>query len=523
MRKFTFTLLLVVLCLLDSFGQNITLGSLSTNSLCGGATNFTISYSLSGTFVSNQVKVELSDKNGSFANPQLLTTSSSNPISVSIPQSNPSGINYKIRLVTVSPIVQSAESAAITFSKISSLNIYNTQNDDITFNELNIMCTGRVLTITTALTDTSGMTFQWKKDGVNILQSGTYSKYRLSSQARYTVSATQGTCPTVNSPYGPYVYYYNTINWSTVVVVNGSSNQCNGNTIGLFAAAYTDSVTYQWYKDNTLIPGATSRNYTASQSGVYKYIGLDGGCNYNGSTSPLTIVPPTTISVKDTLGSGTRNVCTGASVKLFTSVIGGNNTSIIYSWKRNNVDIVGANSSTYLANQSGIYNAIATQSNCVTNSSTYSLNQTSTINNPTISFTDSVKCTGQTIGLSSNNYFSNSAIFQWKKNNLNISGANSINYVASSTGNYKLSITDNSCSAESSPVSLRIGGFQQSVKTSSWTDISTWSCGSLPNATDEVIINSGHTVNIPDNYSSIIKSLTLRGILIHGLNSSINF
>jgi hypothetical protein len=278
MRKFTIALFLL-LPLFSSIGQSITLGSLSTYSLCGGSTGFSISYTRSGTFISTQVRIELSDKNGSFTSPQTLATSSSNPISVSIPSSNPSGVNYKIRLVTVSPIVQSAESSAITFSKITSLNIYNTQNDDITYNELNIMCTGRVLTITTALTDTSGMTFQWKKDGVNISQSGNYSKYRLSSQARYTVSATQGTCPTINSPYGPYVYYYNTINWNTVVVVNGSTNQCNGNGVGLFAAAYTDSISYQWYRDNAQIPGATSRNYTATQSGVYKYVGLDGGCN----------------------------------------------------------------------------------------------------------------------------------------------------------------------------------------------------------------------------------------------------
>jgi trimeric autotransporter adhesin len=504
------------------YSQSISLTSLSSYSLCAGVTNFSVAYTTTGTFTNNQINVELSDKGGSFTNSQIIGSGTSSPIAATIPSNLPSGINYKVRLASISPVVRSNESAVITFSKITSLNIYNTQNDDITYNELNIMCTGRKLTVTTALTDTSGMTFQWGKDGVNILQSGNYSKYTLSSQARYTVSATQGTCPTINSPYGPYVYYYSTINWNTVVVVNGSTNQCNGNGIGLFAAAYTDSISYQWYRDNAPISGATSRNYTATQSGVYKYVGLDGGCNYNGNTPQLNIVPSTSIEVTDTLNRNLVNVCTGSIIKMFAKLTGGNNTAISYSWQRNGSNILGANNSSYVANQSGTYKAIATQSNCITNSSIFTLNQNSTISNPTIIFTDSVKCAGQTIHLSTN-YYTNSAIFQWKKDNVNIIGANSSSYNATLTGNYNLSVIDNTCNSESSSKDLTIGGFQQSIKTSSWTDNSTWSCGSIPSLTDEVIINTGHIVSIPDNYSSVIKKLILKGTLLHGNNSVIGF
>ena len=179
MKKITFTLSLIILCLYGCFVQSITLGSLSTNSLCGGSTNFSVSYSTTGTFTNNQINIELSDKTGSFTNYQVIGSGTTSPIAATIPSNLPSGINYKIRLASVSPVVRSNESAAITFSKISFLNIYNTQNDNITYNELNIMCTGRKLTITTALTDTSGMTFQWRKDGVNITEAATYSKYKL--------------------------------------------------------------------------------------------------------------------------------------------------------------------------------------------------------------------------------------------------------------------------------------------------------------------------------------------------------
>lgn len=505
----------------NTFGQSISLGTISTNALCKGSTNLTIAYSLSGTFVNNQVSVLISDKDGSFINAQTLAISATSPISATVPSNYPSGVNYKIKLVTASPAVQSAESGSITFSPISTLNIYNTKNDNITYNELNIMCTGRVLTITTALTDTSGMTFQWKKDGVNIA-GATSSKYRLNSQGRYTVSATQGNCPTINSPYGPYVYYYNTINWTTSVGVSGSTTQCNGGSVGLFAAAYTDSVGYQWYRDNQIITGATSRSYIATQSGVYKYVGLDGGCNYNGTTPRLSIInTPISVSVVDSLNRTTANICSGSNIKLMANTLGGDSQNLSFSWQKNNITISGANSSTYITNQAGTYKSIVTQLNCGNTSASYNLATTNLLQT-SITSVDSVKCLGQSITLSSN-YYTPTALYQWKKNNQNILGANSQNYNASLSGAYTLSISDYSCNGTSNIKTLQIGGIQQSLKTSSWTDLSTWSCGTIPTSIDEITINTGHIVTIPDNYSSMIKKLILKGSLLHGINSKIEF
>jgi trimeric autotransporter adhesin len=508
------------------YSQSISLTSLSSYSLCAGVTNFSVAYTTTGTFTNNQINVELSDKGGSFTNSQIIGSGTSSPIAATIPSNLPSGINYKVRLASISPVVRSNESSVITFSKISYLNIYNTQNDNITYNELNIMCTGRKLTITTALTDTSGMTFQWRKDGVNIIQAATYSKYKLSSQGRYAVSATQGTCPVINSPQGPYVYYYDSINWTTSVGVSGSATQCAGNSVSLFAAAYTDSVRYQWYRDNQVISGATNRNYTASQSGVYRYIGTDGGCVYDGTTGRFSIInTPVSVTLLDTLNRTNTAICTGGGLKLFATALGGDAPMQTYAWQKNNIAISGATANNYTATQSGTYKVTVTQTGCSSVNSSYILNYANTIPTPTLNALDTIRCSGQTSLINSNsNYVSNTLTYQWKRNNVNIVGANVRSYTANTTGNYSFSIIDNACNANSNPVGVRIGGVQQSLKTSNWTDITTWSCGNVPVLTDEVIINSGHLVTIPNNYASTIKKLIFKGgILSYGLNSSIGF
>lgn len=53
----------------------------------------------------------------------------------------------------------------------------------------------------------------------------------------------------------------------------------------------------------------------------------------------------------------------------------------------------------------------------------------------------------------------------------------------------------------------------QSVKTGNWNDASVWSCGRTPIVTDEITINAGHTVSIPNGINATLKFLYLLGTL----------
>jgi hypothetical protein len=90
---------------------------------------------------------------------------------------------------------------------------------------------------------------------------------------------------------------------------------------------------------------------------------------------------------------------------------------------------------------------------------------------------------------------------------------------ATQSGSYTYTITQGSCTATSDPLVINIGDKQQSIKTFSWNDASTWSCGTVPVVTEDILINKGHTVTIPNNYTGFMKDLQLNGSLNYGTNA----
>jgi hypothetical protein len=79
------------------------------------------------------------------------------------------------------------------------------------------------------------------------------------------------------------------------------------------------------------------------------------------------------------------------------------------------------------------------------------------------------------------------------------------------------------CIISSNTLKINIGNKQQSIKTNNWNDTSSWACGTVPIVTDEVIINKGHTISLPDNYTGFLKNLELNGTLQKGNNAQLKF
>ena len=62
-----------------------------------------------------------------------------------------------------------------------------------------------------------------------------------------------------------------------------------------------------------------------------------------------------------------------------------------------------------------------------------------------------------------------------------------------------------------------------SINTGNWNAPSTWSCGRIPIVTDDITINAGHTVSIPNGVNANLKFLYLLGILNPLSGSTFNF
>jgi hypothetical protein len=110
----------------------------------------------------------------------------------------------------------------------------------------------------------SGATVQWKRNGVNI-PGATSATYSATIKGTYTC-VTTSPCGTATST-GILVNVLK--NPPASITAGGSTTFCAGGSVILTANA-GGGLSYQWYKGATLIPGATSINYTATIGGNYK-------------------------------------------------------------------------------------------------------------------------------------------------------------------------------------------------------------------------------------------------------------
>jgi len=117
----------------------------------------------------------------------------------------------------------------------------------------------------TTLTTTSGVSYQWFKDGVEI-EGAINQTYETNEAGEFTVSIDLGGCftnATINLDNGSFI---------SSIDVEDINNIEDGES--LVATITTDAVNpeFKWYLDNTLIASATGNSYEATESGEYKVV-----------------------------------------------------------------------------------------------------------------------------------------------------------------------------------------------------------------------------------------------------------
>ena len=205
-----------------------------------------------------------------------------------------------------------------------------------------------------------------------------------------------------------------------------------------FSVAATGSATlsFQWKKYGTNIPGATSSSYTtpatspADSGAVFTVVVSNSAGTAISTHATLTVtanaVPPTVTTQPQNL-----SVLPGASASFWVSATG--TSPLTYQWKKNGSDIPGATSSSYSTPPSSNADSGALYSVVVTNSAG---SATSNPASPTVTaaavapaITSQPENQSVTAGQSAS--FSVSATgtfpfsYQWKKNGTDIPGATS--------------------------------------------------------------------------------------------------
>ncbi len=291
------------------------------------------------------------------------------------------------------------------------------------------ICSGGSITLTV----TGGTSYQWKKDGVDI-PGATSATYDATSAGTYTATIINGSCsgPASNSS----VITVSSSPSGSISPASGSI--CSGGSITL---TVTGGTSYQWKKDGVDIPGATSATYDATSAGTYTATIINGSCSGPASNSSvITVSSSPTGSISPASGS----ICPGGSLTL--TVTGGTS----YQWKKDGVDIPGATSATYDATSAGTYTATIINGSCSGPASNSSVITVSSSPSGSISPASGSICSGGSITLT----VTGGTSYQWKKDGVDIPGATSATYDATSAGTYTATIINGSCSGPASNSSV---------------------------------------------------------------------
>ncbi len=348
------------------------------------------------------------------------------------------------------------------------------------------VCSGSV-TLTAG--NGAGYSYQWKKDGVN-MPGATDSTLSVTTAGNYTVVITNASGCTAQS---------NTVvatSGSTAITANGSTAICAASTVTLSATTGT-GITYQWYRNNILINGATGANYTVSSHGTYHcYITVPQGSGCSGQSNSIVVTminnPTPTIGA-----NGPTVICDGSTVELTTNTYSG----VTYEWEKNGSVIVGATGQTYTATTAGSYRVKQTANGCSKKSPGIAV---ATTPGPTAVITaggSTSLCNGDSVTLTVGTV--SGATYQWIKDGSAITGATAQNYTVSIAGDYQCSVTKG-CTSVSNIITVTTGGnLQATITPASSGNSYQWMKDGLPiaGATGQTYVANGS-----GNYAVVVTT-----------------
>jgi gliding motility-associated-like protein len=291
------------------------------------------------------------------------------------------------------------------------------------------------------ISSTNATAYQWYKNDTAIVNA-TGQSITVRSSGKYSVKTTNSSgCTAVSTAVN--VDVTNAAN-PPIIAAQGPTNVCKGDSVVLASSSSTGN---QWYRNDTLVQGATANTYAVKKSGNYSVQVKSGSCSSALSSSITVLVntpPSPSISA-----SGQTTFCEGSNVQLKTDTTYNN-----YQWFKDGNAITNATSRTYFASQAGNYTVSVGSNGCTAISQPIKLTVTTNNSKPTITSSGpSSFCADSSVTLVSSASTGN----QWYRNDTLINGATATSYKATTSGIYTVKANVGTCSnVVAQPVTLSV-------------------------------------------------------------------
>lgn len=288
----------------------------------------------------------------------------------------------------------------------------------------------------------SGSSYVWYRNGAAI-SGATAASYTATQAGSYTVQRTVSGCSAISSALTVAVTAGPTVSISAA----GPTSFCTGGSVVLNATTGSGS-SYVWFRNGTVIGGATSSSYTATQAGSYTVQRSVSGCSATSGPVIISVGEGASTVIQP---GGATTFAQGGSVALYATWSSGSS----FVWYRNGTAITGSTfSNTITVSEGGSYTVVRTINGCSSTSPalnvvvTGSTALTVTANGPT------TFCSGSSVVLSASTV--SGATYQWRRNNTNIAGATAASYTANQTGSYTVVRTVSGSMTTSSAVAVTV-------------------------------------------------------------------
>ena len=217
-------------------------------------------------------------------------------------------------------------------------------------------------TLLTFQADT-GILYQWQLNGVDI-PGATGSSISATQDGAYSVVATNaGFCQTSSAEFSLQFSMPPAV---PLIQINATPPFCEGQPL-LLSSSGVSNVSYQWFLDGQIIPGATQDQLLADSSGIYSLeVSNAEQCSSESDTLPLIFCPSPAPPMLGSVG-GESSFCVGESLALGFSPA---DPDALINWYHNHMLLPGISTDSLEVTEAGDYQVIVSYANgCSTSSS----------------------------------------------------------------------------------------------------------------------------------------------------------